>query len=234
MNSARFLLYLLSVRRVLFAHLLFLPAVSLILASAPGTCQSATVQKLKLSQVEDLISHGVPDSTMSAQIRIHGLAFSPTTADIESLRAKGAGPQTLAAIEAAISGAARPGQVKPSDGAASTSGNGLHFGPAPKSTAPSKVDLPAATADGLLLQKTQPRYPPIARAARISGTVVLQATISNTGSIEDLHVVDGPAMLQQAALDAVKDWRYKPYLVNNQPVEVVTTVNVIFTLGPSK
>jgi protein TonB len=83
----------------------------------------------------------------------------------------------------------------------------------------------------MLLQKTPPIYPPIAKAARVSGTVVLQAKISKSGQIEDLHVVTGPAMLQQAAIDAVKTWRYRPYLLNNDPVEVETTVNVIFTLG---
>jgi protein TonB len=84
---------------------------------------------------------------------------------------------------------------------------------------------------GMLLLKTQPVYPPIAKAARVQGTVVLQATISKTGSIENLHVISGPAMLQQAALDAVRSWRYRPYLLSNEPVEVETTVNVIFTLG---
>jgi protein TonB len=61
--------------------------------------------------------------------------------------------------------------------------------------------------------------------------VVLQATISKTGSIENLHIVSGPAMLQQAAMQAVRSWRYRPYLLNNEPVEVETTVNVIFSLG---
>jgi protein TonB len=60
--------------------------------------------------------------------------------------------------------------------------------------------------------------------------VVLQATISKAGTIENLRVAGGPAMLQQAALDAVKTWRYRPYLLNGQPVEVETTINVIFTL----
>jgi protein TonB len=83
----------------------------------------------------------------------------------------------------------------------------------------------------MLLQKTQPIYPPIAKAARVSGTVVLQATITKTGTIEGLKVISGPPMLVQAALDAVKTWRYRPYLLNNDPVEVDTTVNVIFTLG---
>jgi protein TonB len=84
---------------------------------------------------------------------------------------------------------------------------------------------------GMLLLKTTPVYPPIAKAARVSGTVVLQATISKTGSIENLHIVSGPAMLQQAAMQAVRSWRYRPYLLNNEPVEVETTVNVIFSLG---
>jgi protein TonB len=61
--------------------------------------------------------------------------------------------------------------------------------------------------------------------------VVLQATISKTGAIEGLHVVSGPAMLQGAAVDAVRTWRYRPYLLSGEPVEVETTVNVIFTLG---
>jgi protein TonB len=74
-------------------------------------------------------------------------------------------------------------------------------------------------------------YPPIAKAARVQGTVVLQATISKTGTIEGLHVISGPAMLQQAAMDAVRSWRYRPYLLNGDPVEVETTVNVVFTLG---
>jgi protein TonB len=83
----------------------------------------------------------------------------------------------------------------------------------------------------MLIQKTQPVYPPIAKAARVSGTVVIQATISKSGTIENLKVISGPAMLQQSALDAVRSWRYRPYLLNNDPVEVETTINVIFTLG---
>ena len=76
-----------------------------------------------------------------------------------------------------------------------------------------------------------PQYPAIAKAARIQGTVVLQATISKAGAITNLRVVSGPPMLQQAALDAVRSWRYKPYLLNGDPVEVETTVNVVFNLG---
>lgn len=94
-----------------------------------------------------------------------------------------------------------------------------------------KVRVSSAVEEGLLIQKTVPKYPPIAIAARIEGTVVLQATISKAGTIENLRVASGPPMLQQAALDAVKTWLYRPYLLDGQPVEVETTVNVIFTLG---
>jgi periplasmic protein TonB len=81
-----------------------------------------------------------------------------------------------------------------------------------------------------LIQKTVPVYPAIAKAARVQGTVVLQATISKSGEITNLRVISGPALLQQSAMDAVRSWRYRPYLLNNDPVEVDTTVNVIFTL----
>jgi protein TonB len=82
-----------------------------------------------------------------------------------------------------------------------------------------------------LLYKTTPAYPAMGIATRTQGTVVLAATISKTGSIENLRVVSGPAMLQQSAIDAVQKWRYRPYLLNNQPVEVETTINVVFSLS---
>jgi protein TonB len=91
--------------------------------------------------------------------------------------------------------------------------------------------ISSGVAAGLLIQKTLPIYPPIAKQARIEGTVVLQAIISKSGNIENLRVVSGPAMLQQAALDAVRQWRYRPYMLDNEPVEVETTVNVIFSFS---
>lgn len=84
---------------------------------------------------------------------------------------------------------------------------------------------------GAIIYKVTPVYPAIARAARVEGTVVLDAVISKTGTIENLRVVSGPAMLQQAAIDAVKQWHYRPYLLDGQAVEVETTVNVVFRLG---
>lgn len=94
------------------------------------------------------------------------------------------------------------------------------------------IRIPAGVAAGMLQEKTAPVYPPLAKAARVQGTVVLEATISKAGFIENLHVISGPAMLQQAALDSVKTWRYRPFLLNGQPVEVIAPVNIIFSLAP--
>ena len=75
-----------------------------------------------------------------------------------------------------------------------------------------------------------PKYPPDAKRAHVEGTVVLVATISTSGKVEDLCVSQGPEMLRQAAFDAVKTWKYKPVERNGQPVEVKTQINVVFTL----
>jgi TonB family protein len=96
---------------------------------------------------------------------------------------------------------------------------------------PKAVSITADVAKRRLLQQAPPVYPPIAQAARVSGTVVLQATISRSGTVKELQVLSGPPMLQQAALDAVKSWRYKPYLVSSTAVEVQTQVIVVFSLG---
>jgi protein TonB len=92
------------------------------------------------------------------------------------------------------------------------------------------VRVPSSAEEALLIRKTIPVYPRIGLAAHAEGTVILAATISKAGSIENLRVVSGPPLLQRAALDAVSTWRYRPYLLDNQPVEVETTVNVIFAL----
>jgi len=85
--------------------------------------------------------------------------------------------------------------------------------------------------EGLLVNRVVPVYPTMARVMRVSGIVQLQAMISRSGTIENLRVVSGPPLLQQAAVDAVKQWLYKPYLLNGEPVEVETSVNVDFTLN---
>jgi protein TonB len=101
----------------------------------------------------------------------------------------------------------------------------------PKVATPQRVRVSQGVSQGLLVRKVNPTYPPLARQARISGTVVLHAVISKDGSIENLTLVSGHPMLAPAAIDAVKQWKYKPYLLNGEPVEVDTEVQVNFTLA---
>jgi TonB family protein len=97
---------------------------------------------------------------------------------------------------------------------------------------PRKVTISAGVAAGMLKTKVDPVYPAEALKNHASGTVVLQVAISTKGRVEALRVINGPASLQQAALDAVQQWTYRPYLLNNIPVEVETTINVVF--APSR
>jgi len=105
-------------------------------------------------------------------------------------------------------------------------------GPSIVHAAPSgPVRISSGVASSILIYKVLPIYPPIAKVAGVQGTVSLSATISKQGTIENLRVVSGPPMLQKAALDAVSAWRYRPFLLNGEPVAVETTVNVVFNLG---
>ena len=101
----------------------------------------------------------------------------------------------------------------------------------PPPPAPKRVIVSGGVSQGYLLHQVQPVYPAIARAARVQGTVILAAVISRDGVIEGLHAVSGPPMLVEAAIGAVRQWRYRPYLLNNQHVEVETQISVIFTLS---
>jgi TonB family protein len=120
-------------------------------------------------------------------------------------------------------------------GAASNGGIGTSLGrqasPNVRVAAPKFVSISSGVAQGMLIQRTTPTYPSIAKSARVAGTVVLQATISKTGSIESVKAVSGPEMLRQAAVDAVRSWRYKPYMLDNQPIEMQTSVSVVFSLA---
>jgi protein TonB len=90
---------------------------------------------------------------------------------------------------------------------------------------------PSHMMEGNLIYRVQPVYPALARQARIQGTVLLRAVISREGTIENLQVVSGPPMLVPAAIDAVRQWRYRPYFLNDRAVEVETQVTVKFVLS---
>jgi protein TonB len=101
----------------------------------------------------------------------------------------------------------------------------------PKVATPQRVRVSQGVTQGMVLHRVQPSYPPLARQARIQGSVVLQAEISKDGSIQNLHLISGHPMLAPSAIEAVKQWKYKPYILNGEPVEVETTITVNFTLA---
>ena len=101
----------------------------------------------------------------------------------------------------------------------------------PKVAMPTRQRVYSGVISGLLIRRVNPAYPPLARQARIQGQVLLRAQISKEGAIENLQLISGHPMLVQSALDAVKQWKYKPYLLNGEPVEVDTEIQVNFTLS---
>ncbi len=101
--------------------------------------------------------------------------------------------------------------------------------PKPKLSGPLKVGGNVIAAK--IVNRVTPVYPPLARQTRISGTVRLHAIIGKDGTVQQLEVLSGHPLLQQAALDAVRQWRYQPTLLNGEPVDVDTTIDVIFSLN---
>ena len=95
---------------------------------------------------------------------------------------------------------------------------------------PQRVRVSQGVSKGLVIYRIEPTYPPAARAAHIQGVVVLAAIIDKDGNIQNLQVVSGHPMLAPAAIEAVKQWRYKPFLLSGQPLEVETAVTVTFQL----
>jgi TonB family protein len=95
---------------------------------------------------------------------------------------------------------------------------------------PQRIRVSSGVAQGLLVSKVQPEYPPDAKEQRIQGVVVLQAIIDKEGHVANLQLISGHPLLAPAAIEAVKQWKYKPYLLNNTPLEVDTQIQVNFTL----
>ena len=102
----------------------------------------------------------------------------------------------------------------------------------PKVATPQRVRVSAGVTQGLKIKNVNPVYPQMAKIARVQGAVVLAAVIGKDGTIQNLHVLSTASpLLNQAAIDAVKEWRYRPYILNGEPVEVDTQITVNFTLS---
>jgi len=153
----------------------------------------------------------------------------------------GTGPaQVLVVSRRAISfreGAGRPATdpEAPHLGAGEADPAHLGFmssGPTPLPPAPQpSASRTSVVMEGNLIRRVEPQYPAIARQIRLEGTVVLKAVISREGNIDQLEVASGPGLLALAAKDAVRQWKYRPYLLNGRPVEVETQITVNFVLG---
>jgi protein TonB len=103
--------------------------------------------------------------------------------------------------------------------------------PEPRPATPQRIKVSDGVTTGMLIFRVQPVYPPLARMSRVQGAVQLHAVIGRDGTIQNLTTLSGHPMLVPAAVEAVRQWRYRPYLLNGEPVEVETQVTVNFTLG---
>lgn len=110
-------------------------------------------------------------------------------------------------------------------------GAGIAAPPPPPKATPRRITVGGNVQAARLVNRVQPVYPPLARQTRISGTVKLHALIGKDGAVQHLEVLSGHPLLVQSALDAVKQWRYQPTLLNGDPVDVDTEIDVIFSLG---
>jgi periplasmic protein TonB len=190
-------------------------------------------------QLTSILTEPIPPPGPPAPVSTHARGAQPRAmADKEGLRVPDRIPARIAIVHDQAANADRGGTpdwdwVPGGTGAPNSVLSSLmHIPPSmPKVVAPPKVRVSSGVAQGLLIHETKPAYPPLAMQARIQGTVLLQAVVAKDGTVQELRVISGHPLLVKAALDAVKLWRYKPYRLNDQPVEVDTQIIVNFTLG---
>jgi protein TonB len=160
---------------------------------------------------------------------INGQLRTPTKIPqkVEMIKEDAAPPPVMAGVVGGVPGGVPGGQM------GGVIGGIISSTPVavPKVAAPTRVRVSQGVTEGMVLRRVQPNYPPLARQARIQGDVILQAEISKDGAIENLRVISGHPMLAPAAIDAVKQWRYKPYFLNGEPVAVETQITVKFSLS---
>lgn len=178
-----------------------------------------------------------PDSPMHPQ-RGTGEAVPVTNLDPSRLLLpshfhRGIGGNEQAGIEASgdgvNDGVGLPGGAQ--DGLAVSIFSGAHPVMPATPAKPAHMFRPSNLLAGSLIRRVEPTYPPLARSARIQGSVVLFASIGSDGTMQNLRVLSGHPLLVGAAVDAVKQWRYRPYILNGEPIEVETEITVNFVLG---
>jgi protein TonB len=175
-----------------------------------------------------VVEHRQEVATRSSSVALPSAMAATRVAVLPSMRPIDLGPDPGVSVPSNLMGMALAG------GGGGLPGDVGSAGPRVTVATPKKQEttrVSAGVSAGLLLGKIQPVYPRIAVAARVEGIVVIEATISKSGTIESARVVSGPAMLAGAAIDAVRAARYRPYLLNGEATEVQTTVTVNFRLG---
>jgi protein TonB len=175
-------------------------------------------------------------------VRVERAAAAASSTEAPSLAASAARPVTAASLlfgketgendapAAIMTGVVGMGAGLP-DGVGVGVGHGPAVSVAPARAAAKPLPVSSGVSQGMLLAPIMPVYPAIARAAHVEGTVVVEAVISRAGTIESLRVVSGPAMLQNAAMEAIRGARYRPFLLNGEATEVQTRITVNFRMG---
>jgi protein TonB len=183
-----------------------------IVQAPPPLAAAATPRSTAIAQARSSVTTSA--LTVPPEIPVH----------ISTLSAEGSAPRSVNGIVGDPPGGARDGvndsvleMMKP-------------IAPPPAKPAPQKVRVSSGVAEGMLIHRVKPQYPVAAKLARIEGSVALQAIVGKDGSIQNLRVISGHPLLTSAALEAVKQWRYKPYYLNGEPVEVETQIVVNFLL----
>jgi len=199
-----------------------------------------TVGLPKARTVSTPINAGRPDTEPMASQPHGGPRSGPQTSIVIPLIQPGrvprditTGPDEVASLPPGGSGDGIPGIAIP--GAADGIPLTIITGTRPVlPAAPAAIARPFRSSnilEGSLIRRVLPVYPPLARSARIEGPVVLAAVISKAGTIENLQVLTGHPMLVKAAIDAVSQWRYRPYILNDEAIEVETRITVNFILS---
>ena len=190
-------------------HLHWLQTVNLPPTQSPSLPPEASRQHYAAGSVSNLLNNRIitPRYIPTTTPRIDDSVLGPPAPDLPNVRFGRGGPGDVA----------------------------YSLGPtvplAPKPPAPTHPVRISHWAEGNIIYRVQPVYPPLARQARIQGAVQLRAIISKTGTIERLTVESGHPMLSGAAIDAVRQWRYRPYMLNDEPVAIETEITVNFVLS---